>query len=75
MINQCELVIGKISQFEKHPNSDKLNNETESIVFFLHGYGANQSDLVFMSKLAELATAWVTSYLPNPSRYSTKTPT
>ena len=31
------------------PNSDKLNNETESIVFFLHGYGANQSDLVFMS--------------------------
>ncbi len=32
------------------PNSDKLNNETENIIFFLHGYGANQSDLVFMSE-------------------------
>ena len=31
------------------PNSDKLNNETENIIFFLHGYGANQFDLVFMS--------------------------
>ena len=32
------------------PNSDKLNNEKENIIFFLHGYGANQSDLVFMSE-------------------------
>lgn len=32
------------------PNLDKLNNETENIIFFLHGYGANQSDLVFMSE-------------------------
>ena len=31
-------------------NSDKLDNETKSITFFLHGYGANQSDLIFMSE-------------------------
>ena len=31
-------------------NSDKLNTETESIIIFLHGYGANQSDLLFMSE-------------------------
>mgnify|MGYP000002832193 FL=1 len=31
-------------------NSDTLNNKTKSITFFLHGYGANQSDLVFMSE-------------------------